>query len=90
MLCIKDDQIVGDNLCMNSNNVDSSDKPTTMEKCKPEDVSYCKPKWHYSEWTEVTKDIHFHLKSKQYQFPSYYIFPHSVQEPVDLERKEDL
>lgn len=53
VLCIKDDQIVGDGLCIDSNNVENAVKPTTIEKCKLEDVSYCKPKWHYSEWTEV-------------------------------------
>lgn len=52
VLCIKDDQIVGDSLCLDSNNVESS-KPITLEKCGLKDVSYCKPKWHYSEWSEV-------------------------------------
>lgn len=76
VLCIKDDQIVGDNMCMNSNNVDSSEKPITMETCKPEDVSYCKPKWHYSEWTEVTKisifSFEIHSISTSY---SLFLFP---------------
>lgn len=55
VLCIKDDQIVGDTLCLDSNNVDSTaSKPITLEKCEIKDVSYCKPKWHYSEWTEVS------------------------------------
>lgn len=53
VLCIKNDQIVGDSLCLDSNNVDSTAKPITLEKCEITDVSYCKPKWHYSEWSEV-------------------------------------
>lgn len=55
VLCIKDDQIVGDSLCLDSNNVDSTTKPITLEKCEIKAVSYCKPKWHYSEWSEVNK-----------------------------------
>lgn len=53
VLCIKDDQIVGDTLCIDSNNVENTTKPLTIEKCTLNDVSYCRPKWHYSEWTEV-------------------------------------
>ena len=58
VLCVKDDQIVGDSLCLDSNNVDSTTKPITLEKCEIKDVSYCKPKWHYSEWSEVTGTIY--------------------------------
>lgn len=25
----------------------------TTEACEIDDVTYCKPRWHYSEWTEV-------------------------------------
>lgn len=63
VLCIKDDQIVGDSLCSDSNNVDATTttaaatKPITLEKCEIEDVSYCKPKWHYSEWSEVSVNL---------------------------------
>lgn len=53
VLCIKDEQVVSDSLCLDSNNVDSTTKPITLEKCEIKDVSYCKPKWHYSEWSEV-------------------------------------
>lgn len=53
VLCIKDDQIVGDALCSDSNNMEKSAKPSTIEKCQLSDVAYCQPKWHYSEWTEV-------------------------------------
>lgn len=53
VLCIKDEQIVADALCEVSSNGGNSTKPITIETCDVDAVSYCKPKWHYSEWTEV-------------------------------------
>lgn len=29
-------------------------KPKTIEKCNTDEMKECKPKWHYSEWTEVS------------------------------------
>lgn len=52
VLCIKDEQVVGDAMCDSATN---ATKPITIEKCEVDAVSYCKPKWHYSEWTEVTE-----------------------------------
>lgn len=52
VLCIKDNEIVADSLCESANK-DNSTKPMTIDNCDVDAVSYCKPKWHYSEWTEV-------------------------------------
>lgn len=58
--CMKEKQIVADTECIVSNDVEASLKPTTMEACELDDVAYCKPRWHYSEWTEVSFSPYLH------------------------------
>lgn len=55
VICVKNGEIVPDSFCTNTNDVNDKEsvKPATMEKCNVSDVDYCKPKWHYSEWSEV-------------------------------------
>lgn len=54
VFCIKDELVVPDANCIDSNDVEANVKPNTLEKCNLTDVPDCRPKWHYSEWTEVS------------------------------------
>ncbi|XP_054741573.1 thrombospondin type-1 domain-containing protein 4 isoform X1 [Anastrepha obliqua] len=47
--CIHQQQIVKDEDCK------PELKPQIMENCSHEEVEYCGPRWHYSEWSECTK-----------------------------------
>lgn len=47
IICLKNNEIQPDEEC------DMADKPQDAEICDPNDVKDCKPKWHYSDWTEV-------------------------------------
>ncbi|XP_067620211.1 thrombospondin type-1 domain-containing protein 4 isoform X2 [Eurosta solidaginis] len=47
--CIHNLEIVGDENCK------PEQKPQLSENCLHEEVEYCGPRWHYSEWTECTK-----------------------------------
>ena len=47
VLCIQNQLIVDDEDCK------SELRPSNMEKCSHEEVEYCGPRWHYSEWSEV-------------------------------------
>ncbi|XP_073823573.1 thrombospondin type 1 domain containing lonely heart isoform X2 [Musca autumnalis] len=49
VLCIENQLILEDEDCK------PELKPTTVEKCSHEEVEYCGPRWHYSEWSECTK-----------------------------------
>uniref|UniRef100_A0A1I8PD91 PLAC domain-containing protein n=1 Tax=Stomoxys calcitrans TaxID=35570 RepID=A0A1I8PD91_STOCA len=49
VLCIENQLILDEEDCK------PELKPTTMEKCSHEEVEYCGPRWHYSEWSECTK-----------------------------------
>lgn len=47
--CIRDDVILPYTSC------NLNTKPEEIDECKLEDVMECKPKWHYSEWSECNK-----------------------------------
>ncbi|XP_053694412.1 thrombospondin type-1 domain-containing protein 4 [Sabethes cyaneus] len=49
VLCIRNDNFVPDADC------DEAERPKSTEQCDIETISDCKPRWHYSEWTECTK-----------------------------------
>lgn len=72
VLCIKDEQIVADSMCSDTNNIENTTKPITIEKCELKDVSYCKPKWHYSEWTEVNDSISFKYSHSSNDFKNTF------------------
>lgn len=48
VICILNNLISDDEDCK------SSKKPHELLRCSIKDVDYCKPKWHYSDWTEVS------------------------------------
>lgn len=47
--CIRNGTVISDTEC------NLKDKPEEYVECKPDDVKDCRPKWHYSEWTECNK-----------------------------------
>lgn len=47
VVCIKNDGFAEESEC------DLKEKPATFEDCQPEDMKDCRPKWHYSDWSEV-------------------------------------
>ncbi|XP_023159435.1 thrombospondin type-1 domain-containing protein 4 isoform X2 [Ceratitis capitata] len=47
--CIHKQEIVKDEICK------AELKPQLVENCLHEEVEYCGPRWHYSEWSECTK-----------------------------------
>ncbi|ALC39280.1 CG6232, partial [Drosophila busckii] len=49
ILCIKNQLITEDEECK------AELKPQATESCSHEEVEYCAPRWHYSEWSECTK-----------------------------------
>jgi len=51
VLCIKSQLITDDDECK------AALKPQPLENCSHEEVTYCAPRWHYSEWSEVRKEI---------------------------------
>lgn len=74
--CIKNKQIVADIECIDSNDVETTSKPLTTEACELDDVNYCKPRWHYSEWTEVIS----HICLSIILFSRFYSFSISICE----------
>lgn len=58
--CIKNKQIVADTECIDPNDAENTSKPLATEACEIDDVTYCKPRWHYSEWTEVISIFALH------------------------------
>lgn len=46
-LCLLDGLAVEEDKCT------SSLKPETVRNCTENDVEFCGPKWHYSEWSKV-------------------------------------
>lgn len=49
VLCLRDGVVVDDDECA------GSERPKDLDKCTARDVSYCGPKWHYSEWSECSR-----------------------------------
>ncbi|XP_055643965.1 A disintegrin and metalloproteinase with thrombospondin motifs 7 [Toxorhynchites rutilus septentrionalis] len=49
VLCIRNDNFVADSDC------DEIERPKSNEPCDIETIDDCKPRWHYSEWSECTK-----------------------------------
>uniref|UniRef100_A0A336LKH9 CSON007946 protein n=1 Tax=Culicoides sonorensis TaxID=179676 RepID=A0A336LKH9_CULSO len=49
IVCIKDDGFAADEDC------NEAEKPKSEEKCQMHEVDYCRPRWHYSEWSECSK-----------------------------------
>lgn len=49
VICIRSQLIVDDEEC------EPEEKPIALKNCTSDEVEYCKPRWHYSEWTECTK-----------------------------------
>lgn len=49
VLCIQN------NLITDLDDCDISEKPSSSTNCSLNDVDYCKPNWHYSDWSEVSK-----------------------------------
>lgn len=49
IVCIKNDAFADDNEC------NGDEKPLTLEKCRMDEIDYCRPKWHYSDWSECSK-----------------------------------
>jgi Thrombospondin type 1 domain len=50
VVCIKNDGFAEESEC------DLKSKPSTFEDCSASDLKDCKPRWHYSEWSEVCKN----------------------------------
>lgn len=48
VLCIKSQLITEDEECK------ADIKPQQLENCSHDEVEYCAPRWHYSEWSEVS------------------------------------
>lgn len=53
VLCVKNGKIVADIFCVKLSKNNSS-KPEITQQCDLESVSYCKPRWHSSDWSEVS------------------------------------
>ncbi|XP_065091217.1 A disintegrin and metalloproteinase with thrombospondin motifs 7 isoform X1 [Ochlerotatus camptorhynchus] len=49
VLCIRNDNFATDSEC------NDNERPVSMETCDTEAIDDCKPRWHYSEWSECTK-----------------------------------
>ncbi|KXJ82683.1 hypothetical protein RP20_CCG012017 [Aedes albopictus] len=49
VLCIRNDNFATDSEC------DDNERPISIENCDVETIDDCKPRWHYSEWSECTK-----------------------------------
>jgi len=49
IVCIKNDAFAPDEDC------NGDEKPASVDKCQMKEVDYCKPKWHYAEWTDCNK-----------------------------------
>ncbi|XP_055372103.1 thrombospondin type-1 domain-containing protein 4 isoform X1 [Condylostylus longicornis] len=49
VICIRNQLIVEDDECI------LNEKPEQLQNCTFQDVDYCKPRWHYSSWTECSK-----------------------------------
>uniref|UniRef100_A0A182IQK8 Uncharacterized protein n=1 Tax=Anopheles atroparvus TaxID=41427 RepID=A0A182IQK8_ANOAO len=49
VLCIRNDHFAPESEC------DPDGRPQSIEPCDTESFEECKPRWHYSEWTECTK-----------------------------------
>lgn len=57
VLCIQDGYVVDAQQC------DMKTRPLDVANCTQRDVDFCGPKWHYSEWSEVSCSLKFpHLK----------------------------
>lgn len=48
VLCIQN------NLITDIEDCDGSKKPHNLMNCSMNDIDYCKPNWHYSDWSEVS------------------------------------
>lgn len=46
--------MVDDAACIDSEDIEGTAKPFTIENCSLADVPDCRPRWHISEWTEVS------------------------------------
>lgn len=49
IICIRNDAFADDDEC------DPLERPVAVEKCLMNEVDYCKPQWHYSDWSECSK-----------------------------------
>ncbi|XP_053673801.1 thrombospondin type-1 domain-containing protein 4 [Anopheles nili] len=49
VLCIRNDHFAPESEC------DAEIRPKAIENCDSESFDECKPRWHFSEWTECTK-----------------------------------
>jgi len=49
ILCVHQDTILNDDECK------LSEKPVTQQTCALSEVKDCRPRWHFSEWTECSK-----------------------------------
>ncbi|XP_030561294.1 thrombospondin type-1 domain-containing protein 4 isoform X1 [Drosophila novamexicana] len=49
VLCIRNQLITDDEECK------LELRPQALENCSHEEIEYCAPRWHYSEWSECTK-----------------------------------
>ncbi|XP_053663428.1 thrombospondin type-1 domain-containing protein 4 [Anopheles marshallii] len=49
VLCIRNDHFAPESEC------DADLRPKSIEPCDTESFEECKPRWHFSEWTECTK-----------------------------------
>ncbi|XP_030240028.1 thrombospondin type-1 domain-containing protein 4 isoform X1 [Drosophila navojoa] len=49
VLCIRNQLITDDEECK------AELRPQPLENCSHEEIEYCAPRWHYSEWSECTK-----------------------------------
>lgn len=48
--CVRGTVVEDDEACA------GTERPIAIRKCKPDDVSYCGDRWHYSQWSEVCKN----------------------------------
>ncbi|XP_067620224.1 thrombospondin type-1 domain-containing protein 4-like [Eurosta solidaginis] len=49
VLCLRDGMAVDESEC------DLASRPRTLMNCTHKEVTFCAPKWHYSEWSECSR-----------------------------------